>query len=96
MLKLKNVVYVLEMDSNLLSDNVLVNNGFRLSIYLIRGTNILINSYILVITVFYDKLKCLKIVNNRVINTKKFISILKTIGWKHIILIKLQKLLYDI
>ena len=81
--ELKNVLHVPEMDSNLLSSNVLVDNGFEVSMHPTRGTNILKNGHIVAMTVPHGKLKRLQTVdNNGVVDQGSPISALKTVGRK--------------
>ena len=83
--ELKNVLHVPEMDSNLLSSNVLVDNGFEVSMHPTRGTNILKNGHIVAMTVPHGKLKRLQTVdNNGVVDQGSPISALKTVGRKPI------------
>src|SRR5579871_1244023 len=60
---LENVLHVPGMDSNLLSSNVLLKRGFEISMYPMKGTNILYDSEIIAKTVPYDGLSRLKTVD---------------------------------
>jgi len=67
MMELKNVLHVPEMDSNLLSSNVLVDNGFEVSMHPTKGTNILKDNNIVATTVSHGKIKRLKTITNGII-----------------------------
>jgi transposase InsO family protein len=93
--ELKNVLHVPGMDSNLLSSNVLIENGFEINMHQSTGTNILKDGHIVATTVPHGKLKRLRTVGKDGIIDQGSPTALKVVGRKHREPAEPQALPYD-